>query len=107
MMPATHKALKKSIVKWEKIAAGRACDNGPQDCALCHLFRATNYLFSPRPECCGCPVAEFAGKPGCQGTPYAKWIKQCGDAHIANTPALKKLAQAELNFLKGLLNERT
>lgn len=62
----TLKALEGSIKKWEKIVAGKGCDRGSNNCPLCKMFIRNQF-------CDGCPVANYTGKDGCQGTPYASF----------------------------------
>lgn len=88
MTKKTLKALRGSIQKWEKIVEGTGVDQGVYNCPLCQLFY--------RLDCKGCPVFERTGYPFCDKTPYREWEDDC-------TPELKKLAQAEVDFLKSLL----
>lgn len=98
----TLTALQGSIKKWEEIVAGTATDEGEDNCPLCQLF-----LWQAKQAwCTGCPVAEHAKEPGCNGTPYRTWA----DHHVKNGNAFKVsdeetkgLAQAELDFLRSLL----
>ena len=86
MDKATLTALKQSIEKWEKRAAGdRSLPLGVDNCPLCQLFH---------PYCSrGCPVAGKTGQSTCNGTPYHTYINDRTD----------KNAKAELEFLKSLL----
>lgn len=94
----TLKALRGSIKKWEDIVAGVGSDNGSNNCPLCAEF------YDHR--CTGCPVMESTGRRECINTPYYFWKS----AHIISTFPLRvfddktrKAAQAELDFLRGLL----
>ena len=84
----TRKALKKSILKWERIVAGTQCDGGSRDCALCHLFNKTGDA-----QCEGCPVKTATGHTACRGTPYVDY-RYAVDKRI--------VAKRMLDFLKGL-----
>lgn len=95
-MPAkTLRALKASIKKWEKCAAGEYTRDevDDSDCALCQLFPS---------DCTGCPVMEKTRLEDCEGTPFYAardalyWI---GPRSIE----FKKAAKKELAFLKRLL----
>jgi hypothetical protein len=100
MNPKTLTALRGSIKKWRGIVAGKIIDGGVGDCPLCKLFRQTN------DGCSGCPVAAAADN-FCRKTPYSYWEREGrGFGHTADTPLRKRLAQAELNFLIGLLPEK-
>jgi hypothetical protein len=109
MDPATAEALEGSIRKWEAIVRGEAGDQGVTNCPLCAMYNSAY-------DCEGCPVMEAAGSPGCEYTPYDDWShaahkehgprNMCRDnQHLATTPELVRLAQAELNFLKSLREE--
>lgn len=105
MEPETLTALKKSIQKWESIAAGIGIDVGTDNCALCQTF------------CChDCPVAKAVGYNGCIKTPYNEWSNHHEFSHQRYTddidkpmfclcPTCRDLANQELAFLKSLLPE--
>lgn len=97
MNKQTLKALKGSIKKWELIVAGEGKDLGAENCPLCQLFIVRG--------CKGCPVMEKTGYAECKGSPYDEWIKgtKFKNGRRADTPEKKKLARAELKFLKSLL----
>ena len=68
-------ALKESIEKWEKRAAGEhglalGCDG----CPLCKLFH-TNYRKDPEKGCEGCPVFEKTKQHFCYDTPYLIYMR--------------------------------
>ena len=97
MNQETLKALKGSIVKWEKIVAGKGEDRGSLDCPLCQL---------PDNDCDeDCPVR------GCINSPWDEWSSHHMFEHddrkthrvFKNCPKCERLAQAELDFLKSLL----
>ena len=85
MDDATLTALRESIEKWEKRAAGdHSLEMGIDACPLCTLFH---------PRCIReCPVAQKVGYPFCTETPYHKYIRD----------QTNETAEAELNFLKSL-----
>jgi hypothetical protein len=103
MNAKTLRALKGSIKKWEKIAAGKGVDEGPDNCPLCKLFWSENF------DCKGCPVSARAGMGGCRGTPYDEWALavEFKDDLKADTPRLKAIARKELRFLRSLLPKAT
>lgn len=100
MEAATLEALEGSIAKWQAIVDGSGADRLADNCALCKEFL----------DCDGCPVAESTGMTGCLGSPWDKWYRAQsllkrnyrGGEWVADTEALMKLAQAELDFLKSL-----
>lgn len=113
MHPATLKALRGSIEKWEGIVAGTAKNDGYHNCPLCHLFHPK---YEGGFNCGPCPVAQKAGADFCERTPYARYEKIESDLRGLSpedeehaleiehlTTALKAVAQAELDFLKSLL----
>ena len=104
-------ALKKSIIKWEKIAKStKEMDLGRVNCALCYLFGDD--------LCEECPVYKKTKKKYCRDTPYTEWTKHAsghaindnyfGDG-LRREPGCKeclRLVREELNFLKSLLPKR-
>ena len=97
----TLKALRGSIKKWEGIVAGKVVDRGADNCPLCVKF-----VLKTR-TCSGCPVSEKTGAPGCKQSPWERWVCNGGGfGFTGDTPFRKRLAQAELNFLKKLLPKR-
>ncbi len=103
MNKATLAALNGSIAKWQRIAAGIGVDYGIANCPLCQLF--INIDYSGCIDCSGCPVAAKTGTIECGDTPYEAWCDATRMMYVrrANTPERKKLARAELAFLKSLL----
>lgn len=82
----TLEALEGSVKHWEQVCKNPTTTPiGQKYCDLCELFWASG--------CTQCPVRLRTGLPGCQGTPYRKFI----------TTLSKEAAQAELDFLKSLL----
>ena len=100
MNAETLAALRGSIRKWRGIVAGRVVDQGCENCPLCQLF------FLKNDNCGGCPVFNKTGLDLCGGTPYGTWSGTGDTYKTATTPELKRLAQAELDFLKSLLPKR-
>ena len=90
--PKGESALELSIQKWEfivdSVKAGLTVkgDGAELTCALCADF----FLL----HCVGCVVGESTGRELCKGTPYDDW-RPFYPIHL-------DLAQAELEFLKGL-----
>jgi len=100
MNAATLEALKGSIEKWEKIINNQAEDCGPINCPLCQCFLDD--------ECIKCPVLFVTGTDGCRGTPYEQWYNHHekngnGGKFIIFDAESRRLAKAELDFLKSLL----
>lgn len=107
----TLEALRGSIEKWEKIAAGTGLDMANTNCPLCQLFRSDVYSDT---ACHGCPVMERTGHQVCDKSPYkefaalkspdvkyfrSKWKR----GYRAVSDKAKEVALAELDFLKSLL----
>lgn len=98
-------ALKASIVKWESNVAQMSTKDlvfGAQSCPLCEEF---NDEHTPYAECCkGCPVFASTGRQLCEGTPYDAVIayRFFRYREIYVTDELRKLMQAELDFLRSL-----
>jgi len=97
----TLKALRGSIAKWEAIVAGTGEDKGIFNCPLCLLFNSGDGN-----RCKGCPVAESVGEIFCFHTPYSEWSELDDDVVYDDnglTAEGRRLAQAEVDFLKSLL----
>lgn len=92
MKERTLTALKESIQKWERRAAGD--HNGKLGVNGCPLCQIHNVSYNVEKNCLGCPVFERTGKRHCIDTPYYTYAR--GDRTDAN-------AQAEVDFLKSLL----
>ena len=101
MKPATLKALKQSILKWEGIVAGTEKDFGVLNCALCKRFFDTGCKL--RGE--RCPVYEKTGQTQCDGSPYHNFVDldELDEPTKKQTKARNALAVDMLNFLNGLL----
>ena len=102
MNAKTLQALQGSIEKWQQIVATtKAEDRGVANCPLCGIFWNRG--------CQGCPVSAVTGRSGCIGSPYAEWsahINNHADLLARRCPGCKeclRLAEAELDFLVGLL----
>jgi len=99
-----REALQKSTDKWQAIVDGSGVDKGWENCALCSKFICNE-------SCHGCPVATDPGNAGCENTPYIEWSIHHGEVHgtedgdklRVECPECQRLAQAELDYLKGLL----
>ena len=66
-------ALQASIKEWQGKAAGDDAGNialGRSSCPLCRVYDPVRTQYPERPACAGCPIAEKAGKIGCENTPY-------------------------------------
>lgn len=107
MSPATRTALLGSIAKWESIVSGNGIDAGIANCPLCAAFYEKG--------CKGCPVAAATGIEGCRDSPYQSWAEHQEDQHATeynscihpDCPECLQLAQAELDFLKSLLEPQS
>lgn len=108
----TLTALQGSIEKWERIVAGTDIDRGGENCPLCKEF-ADEVDPVEDSFCYGCPVSAAVGQSECGGTPYAQfaqlvpWIAFGESRGRATTPEQIAAAQAELDFLKGLLPQES
>ena len=91
MDTTTLTALKQSIERWKRRAAGEhSLPLGTKTCPLCHLFHVD---YTGRSCCDGCPVYDATEQPCCIGTPYLSYTDNLTDAN----------AKRELEFLKSLL----
>src|SRR3990172_1778234 len=72
----TLEALKKSIIKWGKIAKStKEKDLGGYNCGLCGLFVDV--------ACVGCPIYSKTNKKYCRDTPYTEWTNHVS-THVIN-----------------------
>ena len=67
---------------------------------MCELYHET--------WCNTCPVQKFTGFPFCQHTPFQIWVRHQHGKHDGGTLKVyceqcQSLAEAEINFLKSLL----
>lgn len=95
-------ALKKSIKKWEGIVSDELEDEGADNCELCKIYDHN--------DCKSCPVYLTSGHIYCKNTPYTTWSDYCYINNRTNWYGVfdtksKQLAQAELDFLRGILDE--
>ena len=110
MRPDTLEALNSSIEHWTKIVAGDEGSEGASNCALCALFTCIKLNFE-NDDYTTCPVQEYTGREGCEGTPY-EYFNMVGErtnnsfAKWAKSPNVVKAAQDELDFLKSLLPKK-
>ena len=97
-------ALNDSIKHWQEnrdATTPSQVSVGWRSCALCLLFISSN--------CQGCPVADYLGTTGCEGSPYDDAVDYYND-EIKYNPAndclndvWRELCQKEIDFLKSLL----
>lgn len=99
-----NKPLENSIRHWRRVVASPLMvDTHCKSCALCKA-----YFSSGMSLCNGCPVNARTGRIGCNGSPYNAFADALDDAREAKSVSartlkrLKKLAQAELDFLISL-----
>ena len=103
MNKRTLTALRGSIKKWEAIVEGNGAERGTYNCPLCKVFH--------KGDCKGCPVVIETGLLACDGTPYEDWAHFIDCYHLRTINKMppeyrtkaRKLAQAELDFLRSLL----
>ena len=93
--------LEGSVRKWALIAHGLGVDEGKNNCALCREF-----------SCRDCPVSDVTGYGGCLLTPYEAWLDHHEYDHPRDEfplslqcPTCRELAQWELMYLQGILEE--
>ncbi len=100
MKRTTLTALRGSIKKWENIVDGTSVDRAAKNCPLCKLFI--------KKDCVGCPVFDRVGKKDCVGTPWQNWAFSFWSdlPWKATSPERKRLARAELKFLRSLLPKK-
>jgi len=104
-------AIRGSVRKWALIAHGLGEDHGPTNCALCSLYFAAVETFNRYEESCHrCSVKKTTGVKFCAKTPYADWCNHMDECHGKDEceircPECRTLAQAELMFLQGILEE--
>ena len=75
-MPTNSELLKKVKEKWDNIIDG-GLDHGTGNCAFCQAYERIEYMSCSEK----CPVFIFTGVPGCQETPYTKWISHQEHIH--------------------------
>ena len=98
MTDKTLAALDASIAHWDDNAKAETpadASTGADACALCRDFVLKT--------CDGCPVASRAGRPFCNGTPYAEarawFFKWCLYRTPKSAAAFRAAATAERDFL--------
>jgi hypothetical protein len=92
--------MEASVIKWEKIIAGKRSDGGVWDCPPCRIF----YML----VCFGCPIAEYTGQKFCKGSPYVAWHWHQIEAHDklfkkVYCPECVKLATDMRDFMKEIV----
>lgn len=109
-------SIRKSILKWKKIAYEFGADAGTDNCDLCINFlndeysHHTTYLVG-NILCINCPVKKITGRELCLGTPYTEWIEHQKQVHnkfnsdyfFVECPTCKEIAIKEIAFLIGVL----
>jgi hypothetical protein len=97
MLAETRKALRSSISKWRRWAAGKMRRDeavGPESCDLCFLCWFEG--------CRGCPVRAKTGRTYCSSTPAVRAYRAF-DRHGRTSPEFKSAAAKEVEFLESLL----
>lgn len=106
MKEVALKSLKESIKHWERVVADVRTPVGRPYCALCRQFNTVT-----SPGCNGCPVSD-AGHLFCADTPYERFARLQRSHGVTTWRALsereavaklREAAQAEVDFLRGLL----
>jgi hypothetical protein len=109
-------ALMGSIDKWVNITNRRGRDECYINCPLCELFDEggdTCMIRGDDDEPISCPCV-VDGSDGCSGTPWVKWHQHHQEIHdnhdrryeiVPGCEECQKLADAELAFLRGLLEK--
>jgi hypothetical protein len=112
MKPATLKALRGSITKWESIVEGTGEDIGSGNCPLCKRFNDAPYQQTDCQTVTGemCPVYLATGQISCDGSPYEDWriakTSRLSDPDdMAHDDETVMCAVLELEFLRDLLPE--
>ncbi len=109
MKAETLKALKGSIRKWKRIVKGTGADEGYDNCPLCKIFNT-----GKDNSCEGCPIMKKVGIDSCDSTPHETWLLHhhlnhalyCPNKVHTDCDDCKRLATAELEFLKSLLPKK-
>lgn len=110
-MTTIIEALEGSVRKWALIAHGLGVDERAQNCPLCRTF--LDDCFNNDIDA-WCPVANKTGFGDCDATPYKYWSKHQRTFHHPypgyheyqiECPICRSLAQQELMFLQGILEE--
>lgn len=101
----TKQAILDSIARWEKRLDGKPDTPSVQECPLCHVFYRRHKI-----NCRGCPIELAVGKSKCAGTPCEPYDELAYVLEKGREPTetekakLIDLAQAEIDFLKSLLD---
>ena len=80
--------MKTTILNWEHKVETGINNTG---CVLCR-----QYYNSGMTDCEGCPIAEYTGKKGCNGTPFYNVPDE-------DHPDFKRYCEEEVQFLKEVL----
>lgn len=104
----TEEAIRKSLVKWRKVAFEYALEDGLDDCQLCIKFH-----LNKDEKCKLCPISNMVNYICCSGTPYTDFANSAyasrGGYTIKNPIGgeiheyAKRAAIEELKFLKRVL----
>ena len=95
------KIMQSSVAKWNKIIEGQGSDGGVLDCPPCRIY----YVL----VCAGCPIAQYAGKKFCRGSPYPAWYWHQNNVHgkflkKVYCPECIKLATDMRDFMQEILD---
>lgn len=105
MKPEQRSALRKCITHYENVVKSRFSEElGAHTCACCQQWLNSG--------CIDCPIFEHTGRPYCYNTPYYPLglledlsCIQADKDHYTDAQ-FREYAQAELDFLRMLLNKK-
>lgn len=104
--------VQQSIDKWESIVAGTGADDRSFNCPLCQVYLKYGEARTANGICTICPIRQFTGVGECKKSPYTAWINYIHKMNRkrrikwpvrATTTKMRELAQAEVDFLKHIL----
>ena len=99
----TIKALKASILMWERRAQGEDIFPGARNCALCQRFDIDRMACEIDKTGERCPVFAKTGESNCSGSKDYIGYSKGYDYYQPHSPTLTDLAKKEVKFLKSLL----
>ena len=110
--PEWDKALDETIKgKWTHLTTCYRVRLGVPPCPMCEEGRRLRNLGRCLDMCSLCPICRDTGKLACLGTPHLAWLHHLNKLKLwpdgkRNTVKLKRLAQAELDYLIELRKNR-
>lgn len=94
------KALRASILHWERMLEDEEGDTGPLQCSCCIEYNSAK---NDPSDCMGCPIYQFTKKQYCYGTPYWAAVDAEEIAGDMGSPDFKSSAQKMINFMNKVL----